>query len=198
MLKVFSGETLVLASGSPRRQEMLRECGLTFRTQVSHCDETVLPGESPQAMVQRLALAKAQVVAHELPQAWILGADTTVTIDGEILGKPTDEREAVAMLSKLQGRTHVVWSAFAVVNVEKKISHRQALETQVTMVPIQAHEIERYVATKEPLDKAGAYAIQGVGAGLIAELSGSYTNVVGLPLAEVIKVLIQHQVIAWE
>jgi len=135
----------------------------------------------------RLALAKANEVSGRVPGAWILGADTIVVIDGKILGKPAGVDEAKRMLSMLQSRTHEVFTGYAIVNSRfPEKTHVRFLRSEVCIRALSEGEIEGYVSTGEPMDKAGAYAIQGIGSGIVREISGSYTNVVGLPLCEVI------------
>ena len=187
MIYLRFGNTLILASGSPRRQELLRSVGLEFRVSSADIDETPINGETPQVMVERLALAKAKVVAELNPGAWVLGADTTVVLAGEIIGKPLDATDAERMLAKLQGRAHLVYTAFSL--VKGQITHTECHKSEVEIVPMSPAEIERYVKTGEPLDKAGAYAAQGIGAHLVAAIRGSYTNVVGLDLSATIRAL---------
>ena len=174
---------LVLASASPRRRELLTGLGLTFEVRAARVDEPPLPGELPAAMVERLARQKALASAAvgEADHEMVLAADTTVVIDGLILGKPVDQAEAVAMLAQLAGRTHEVLSAVAVVTPAGQVAS-VVDRTLVTMASLDAAQIRWYVATGEPMDKAGAYAIQGLGALLVETIAGSYTNVVGLPL----------------
>jgi septum formation protein len=183
-----SDTDLVLGSASPRRHDLLRSVGIRFRAVTSQVEETLLNGEEPSEHVSRLALAKAREVSGRVPGAWVLGADTIVVIDDRILGKPADVDEAKKMLTTLQSRTHVVFTGYAIIN------SRYPDKTRVRFVRSEVHirglndaEIEGYIRTGEPMDKAGAYAIQGIGSGIVQEISGSYTNVVGLPLCEVIK-----------
>jgi septum formation protein len=180
---------LILASGSPRRLELLQGCGLSFEVLVSGCDEENLAGESPEQMVKRLAEAKARFVAQKHPGAWVLGADTDVVLDGEILGKPQDAQDAEKMLAKIQGREHLVWGGFAILNQARGITHVEAHLSRVQIAPLNERVIRSYVATGEPLDKAGAYAVQGLGAAFISRIEGSYTNVVGLNLEAVLRKL---------
>lgn len=189
---------LMLASQSPRRRELLTQAGLKFTVEAADLNEEVLPGEAAAAYVQRLALEKAQAVCarHQGGErVLVLGADTTVvTPDGEILGKPVDAADAARMLGLLSGRTHVVMTGLAVVWSEaggqtgfETLSDVEL--TQVTMNLISADEIASYIASGEPLDKAGAYAIQGLAARWVTRIEGDYSNVVGLPLARVIAML---------
>ncbi len=172
--------TLVLASGSPRRQAMLIDLGVPFVQRVGEVDESVLPGESAIDLVLRLAAAKAAVVelsSHEIA----LAADTIVTIDGEILGKPGDPHEAREMLASLAGREHKVHTGVAV-RTSDEAPNVQVATTKVSISSLDEDTVARYVETGEPLDKAGAYAIQGLGAAFVDKIDGSYSNVVGLPL----------------
>lgn len=182
---------LVLASASPRRRELLARVGLRFDVVPSSADETVLPGESPEEHVVRLSAAKAREVAGrpEVPGRWFLGSDTVVLRDGAILGKPQTGQEAAAMLRSLSGRRHRVLSGFAVNDRQTKSEVTGAVSTTVHFKELTTAEIDGYIATEEPFGKAGAYAIQGIGAFLVRAIEGSYTNVVGLPLCEVIEVL---------
>jgi septum formation protein len=177
---------LVLASASPRRKELLSGLNIRFIVIPSAVDETVMNGETPEENVRRLAWAKAMDVSPRMPRLWILGADTIVVIDEKILGKPGDVEEANAMLAMLAGRTHEVYTGYALVNSafpDKQIVRH--VVSQVYIRNLATGEISDYVTTGEPMDKAGAYAIQGIGSGIVQRISGSYTNVVGLPLCEV-------------
>jgi len=183
---------IYLASASPRRQELLRQLGIAFDIVVTHVPEAPSIGETARAYVQRLARTKAEAgarLARErgLPVRPVLGADTEVVIDGEILGKPNDATHGRAMLKRLAGRTHDVLTAVALVNGD---SVQTALsETRVTMARMTDAEIEAYWNSDEPADKAGGYAIQGRAAAFIERIEGSYSGVVGLPLYEVVQLL---------
>jgi septum formation protein len=173
---------LILASASPRRRELLASLGVPFEVVPSDADETLEALPLAEA-VARLALRKARLVAGLRPAAVVLAADTIVVIDGRALGKPADPEDARAMLHTLRGRTHEVMTGVAVVDAE---TGRHASDTVISHVTMTAYDdavIEAYVAGGEPLDKAGAYAIQGAGGALVAGLVGSRSNVVGLPLA---------------
>jgi septum formation protein len=174
---------IILASGSPRRHELLEQAGVQFEIKVSGCDETPVPGESAREMVERLALVKAQAVAANCPDAYVIGADTTVYIHGESLGKPSSIEEAHVMLRTIQGKTHEVWGGIAVVRASSQLAQCWSHVTSVTMRPMDDSAIVKYVATGEPLDKAGAYAIQGIGLQFVDRIEGSYSNVVGLNIA---------------
>ena len=180
---------IILASSSPRRKDLLAQAGVSFSVVVSGCDETPLAGESAQEMVERLAVVKAQAVAELHPSAWVIGADTTVCIDGECLGKPQSSEEAEGMLRTIQGRTHEVWGAFAILNLQKEIKESRSYVTRVTMAPMKADVIRWYVATGEPMDKAGSYAIQGLGLQFVDVVEGSFSNVVGLNISALMDVL---------
>jgi len=181
---------LVLVSTSPRRHSLLREAGIPFEA-VAPRDvaEDFPPGEPPRETVTRHARAKARSVAAAHPGRLLLGADTVVVLEGVVFGKPDDEDEARAMLAFLQGRTHTVFTGLAVVDAASGRELADAEATDVTMRPLTQEEINAYVDTGEPLDKAGAYAIQGRGAFLVERVDGDYFNVVGLPLYRLSKML---------
>ena len=186
---------LVLASASPRRQELLRNAGLSFAVHPADVDETPRPRESPRDCAERLAREKALVVCRTRPQDLVLGADTIVVIDDTILGKPANAEDATRMLRLLAGRTHQVITAVCLVRPgggkwSPARDVRTASETTlVTMSDISAEEIQAYVETGEPMDKAGAYAIQGMASRWIPHIEGDYSNVVGLPIALVYRML---------
>jgi septum formation protein len=185
---------LILASASPRRRDLLAACSIPFEIVPSMIDEHPLPDESPSAYVRRLALAKAESVAQDHPDAVVLGADTTVTIDGLILAKPESHDEARQMLHRLCGREHEILTGVAVVAGETAgcVGDRSAqamVASRVLMRRFTAATVEWYIATGEPMDKAGAYAVQGLGGALVEWVKGSYTNVVGLPLGETLALL---------
>jgi septum formation protein len=183
---------VILASSSPRRRELLHQAGGDFRVLVSGCDEDVVAGESARDMVTRLALVKASAIAARHPDAFVVGADTTVWIDGEALGKPTSELDAERMLEAIQGRTHEVWGGVALLHRGKGIERVWSHMTRVTMSPIERATISWYVKTGEPMDKAGGYAIQGIGLQFVREIQGSYSNVVGLDVATLVEVLCEY------
>lgn len=178
---------LILASASPRRRELLTGAGITFTVQPADTDETWLPGELPRAYVLRVAREKARSVAALRPGARVLAADTTVAMDDRVLGKPVDAAHAAAMLGDLAGREHAVHTAIVLVT-GSRVTHR-VVSTRVRFRPLTSQEIEDYIATGEPFDKAGGYGIQGRGGALVDVVHGSYTNVVGLPLAETLALL---------
>ena len=178
-----SPPTLVLASASPRRQELLARLGIPFTVQASHISEVHPSGPHAQA-VAAVALDKARAVARRWTAgaAIVLGADTEVVLDGRYLGKPRDAADAARMLRALRGRTHEVVTGVALVEAPSGREETAAVTTRVTMTEASAEEIAAYVATGEPLDKAGAYAVQGEGGRLVARVDGCFTNVVGLPV----------------
>lgn len=178
---------LILASASPRRRELLESAGVAFSVHPADADETWRPGELPRAYVLRVARAKARVVAERFAGRSVLAADTTVAIDDRVLGKPVDAAHAAAMLGDLAGREHAVHTA-VVLRAGARETHR-VVSTRVRFRPLSAAEIAAYVATGEPFDKAGGYGIQGRGGALVDVVHGSYTNVVGLPLAETLGLL---------
>lgn len=170
----------MLASQSPRRSEILRQAGIPFIVRVADVDESVLPAESPADYVQRLAQAKAFAVEAADTET-VLGADTTVVIDGEILAKPADAADARRMLAQLSGRRHEVLTGICIRRNRQAI--RDCATTAVFFAPLTASEIEDYVASGEPMDKAGAYAIQGLASKFVDRIEGDYFNVMGLPVA---------------
>lgn len=186
---------LILASSSPRRQQMLRTMGLDFTVTPAAIDETPLPEESPRAFAGRMAEAKARLVAGSHPGAWVLGADTVVTRDDVILGKPRDRADALAILQHLVGRTHQVLSAICLCSLAEGIEQTEVDTTGVTFIAAPDQLLTAYIATGEPLDKAGAYGIQGAGAFLVRRIEGSCANVVGLPIDRVISLLLRYRVI---
>lgn len=177
----------VLASRSPRRAELLAAAGFSFEVLAADVDETPLPSEAPGAYVERLAIEKAKAVLRLRPAARVLGADTTVAIDGEILGKPLDDADARRMLRKLSGRAHAVHTGVAVVSARGVQSGVDT--THVWFNAMTDEDISWYIATREPVDRAGAYAIQGFASRFIPRIEGSYSNVVGLPVAMVSSIL---------
>jgi len=180
---------LILDSESPRRYELLKQIGLDFKVVPSKVLEEFVQAESPRDHVIRLAEAKAREVASKYPDRWVVAADTIVCINGSILGKPKDGEEAAEMLHRLSGRDHRVLTGFSVCHLGKGESDKEVVQTVVKMKPLTPEEIQWYVHTREPFDKAGGYAIQGIGSFMIESIQGSYTNVVGLPLCELIRML---------
>ncbi|MCL2760217.1 MAG: Maf family nucleotide pyrophosphatase [Desulfuromonadales bacterium] len=182
-------KSIILASASPRRKELLESAGIKFKVVPGDIDETILHNEKPLDYVLRLAEEKAKDVAARAEARFFIGADTIVVCNDEIMGKPLDSEDAVRMLKKLSGKPHKVVTGFAVYDSLQKKIVQQAVTTDVFFKELTDDEINRYVATKDPLDKAGAYAIQGGAAYMVKGIQGSYTNVVGLPLTEVIDAL---------
>ena len=193
MYRMSPGNELILASASPRRREMLGRVGLEFAIEPAEVDESLLPGEEAGQAAQRLAGLKASAVAARRPGCWVLAADTLVARGSHILGKPRDEAEARSMLETLSGATHLVVTGFCLAGKETRRSG--LAQTKVSFRELTPSEIKAYVASGEPFGKAGAYAIQGRGAALVKEVAGSYTNVVGLPLAKVLDELLELKVI---
>lgn len=185
-----SNPAVVLASASPRRRELLAQIGVPVTVAPADIDESAAPGETPADYVDRLARAKALKVAADHPQALVIGADTTIADGKTILGKPDDRAHAIAILQSLAGREHLVHTAVAIArgsDVTSVVATTRVVFRALTLV-----EIEQYVDSQEPFGKAGAYAIQGLGAVLVSRIDGSYSNVVGLPLAETYQLLSQY------
>jgi septum formation protein len=190
---------LVLASASPRRQELLRNAGISFTVYPTNITELPRPGEGPRDCAERLAREKAQAALRQHPGKPVLGADTIVVVEGEILGKPRDEGDARRMLHLLSGRTHQVTTGVCLAGLrtgnqklETGFEDTRSETTLVTMIPLSDEEIRAYIATGEPMDKAGAYAIQGMASRWIPCINGDYFNVVGLPVALVFRMLREH------
>jgi septum formation protein len=182
---------LVLASASPRRQELLRHAGISFTVQPADIDESLRAGESPRSYTERLAREKAMKVFQLRPDDFVLAADTTVVVDREILGKPRDADDAACMLRLLSGRTHQVTTGVCLMGPGKE-TEVISETTLVTMEVISEEEIRDYVATGDPMDKAGGYGIQGIASRWISRIEGDYSNVVGLPVALVYRMLRAH------
>ncbi len=180
---------IVLASASPRRADLLESAGIRARTCPSSVDETYLPGETPEGHALRLASAKAREVSAKCSGRFFIGADTIVVIDGEIMGKPVDSADAERMLRKLSDSSHAVITAYTVLDTETGQEISEAVTTLVYFRQLRDEEIHAYIASGCPFDKAGAYAIQGAAAQMIRKIEGSYTNVVGLPLCEIVEAL---------
>jgi len=194
-MKLINDEKLILASKSPRRKELLEQIGLSIKIIPSDIDEKRVRLKEPEEFVRELSFLKAESIAGLYPDSWILGADTIVVVQDRILGKPQSENDAVRMLSSLNNRTHSVYTAFCIINHKKETIIKQSIETRVNFKRLSDREINWYVGTKEPFDKAGAYAIQGIGAFLVKQISGSYSNVVGLPVCEVVETLMNLKII---
>jgi septum formation protein len=186
-MEIHMGQTrLILASGSPRRRELLGNLGLSFEVKAADVDESTRPGESARLYVGRLAREKAAAVAAQVPGALVLAADTTVVLGEEIFGKPERAAEAARMLRALSGKPHQVLTA---VSLAGTAAGSCVVTTTVHFQPLGEQEIAWYVASGEPMDKAGAYAIQGKGGAFVRAIEGSYSNVVGLPLSETVALL---------
>jgi septum formation protein len=180
---------LALASASPRRKQLLRQIGIPFRTVANHVKEDAL-SRDPLVNARLLAEAKAHAVIEKCKDGWILGADTIVALGRIDLGKPADEDEAFSMLRQLSGREHRVITGFCLVAADSEKAYSEAVVTRVTFKALTRREILGYIATGEPFGKAGGYGIQGIGAFLVKKISGSYTNVVGLPLCALVDALL--------
>lgn len=187
---------LVLASSSPRRKEYLEQIGLEFEIIVPDIDEKVRDAENPKDYVKRIAEEKALKVASLVsPDKNVVAADTVVLLNGEILVKPLDDKDAFNMLNKLSGKYHLVLTGFSIAGSGKEILHSEVVETKVKIKELTSDEIQGYINTKEHVDKAGSYAIQGIGAFMVESISGSYTNVVGLPICELVNALTKHKLV---
>jgi septum formation protein len=179
----------ILASSSPRRRELLASIGLDFDVLPSNIPEVRGDDESPEEYVARLSREKAAAIAARHPSRWIIAADTTVLLGDQMLEKPLDDDDAKRMLATIAGRTHIVYTGVTLQNVERGWHETRVATSEVRMLPLDGQDIAWYVATGEPRDKAGAYAVQGIGALFIDSIHGSYTNVVGLPLATLFQML---------
>lgn len=197
MQKPCDNPTLILASQSPRRKYLLEQAGLEFAVIPSSVDEDSVPLADPGTYVRTLAEMKARAVAADYPHSWVIGADTIVLIDGRILGKPNHRDDARKMIGRLSGQTHQVYTGYCICCEGKDRIVSETVKTDVLFKQLTPAEIEWYIHTREPFDKAGAYAIQGLGTFLVKSVNGSYTNVVGLPVCEVIETLIQEGVIGF-
>ncbi|MBU0986830.1 MAG: septum formation inhibitor Maf [Proteobacteria bacterium] len=186
---------MILASKSPRRRYLLKQAGLSFVVIPSNIDEKSIEITSPETYVRILSEAKANDVAQKYPEKWVIGADTIVLKDGAILGKPGSQPEARTMLKRLSGQVHQVLTGYAICCKARQRCFSETIKTDVLFKNLTDEEIEWYIHTQEPFDKAGAYAIQGLGTFLVKSIQGSYTNVVGLPVCEVIEFLIQEGVL---
>lgn len=195
MNKSLSPHSLILASASPRRRYLLEQAGLTFSVIPSAVDESSVPMGPIEDHVRMLAEAKAMEVAELYPESWVIGADTLVLIGDEILGKPGTPAEARHMLEALSGKTHRVLTGYCICCKAQERSFSETVETKVLFKTLTQNEIDWYLSTDEPFDKAGAYAVQGLGSFLVKRIDGSYTNVVGLPVCEVIEYLLREGVV---
>lgn len=183
---------ILLASSSPRRTALLSQIGIKHEVMAPAIDESAFLGETPEDLVVILAVEKALNVASRVSDGLVIGADTVVILDKKVLGKPRDESEALDMLMRLQGQTHQVYTAVAVANAQTQAVSADFRKVDVTMASFTKEELQAYIATGEPLDKAGAYSIQGTGALLVQEIHGDYYAVVGLPLTLTLQLLTQN------
>ena len=197
MPKTDTDPRLILASKSPRRRYLLKQAGLTFTVIPGNFDESTVPMSSPPEYVRKLAEAKAIDIARQYPSSWVIGADTMVSIGDRILGKPVSDSDARDMLQRLSNRIHQVYTGYCICRRSENRLYSDTVKTDVRLKALTADEIAWYIQTREPFDKAGAYAIQGLGTFLVKSINGSYTNVVGLPICEVIEFLIRERVISF-
>lgn len=188
-------QAFILASGSPRRRKFFQDLGLLFRVVFADIEEKQIAGETPVAYTQRLAFEKARDVAEKYQDQWVVGADTVVCCDEQILEKPANSQDALRMLMCLRGREHIVHSSVSLQHKKKSVSELCSVATRVQFWDFSEEIARNYVDTGEPLDKAGGYGIQGKGAFLVREIHGSYSNVVGLPLVECIEMFLRHGVV---
>ena len=195
MKPIVQPNTLILASNSPRRKYLLEQAGIAVDVIPGDFDESTVAPDEPRPYTSRLSQAKAETVAVRYPQRWVLGADTIVSIHGAVLGKPDSQTSARCMLEQLSGQTHQVYTGFTICRLDPNSRHTEVVSTDVTFKSLSKDEIDWYIHTNEPFGKAGAYAIQGLGTFLVRSINGSYTNVVGLPVCEVIETLIRQKVI---
>ncbi|MDQ1329927.1 MAG: dTTP/UTP pyrophosphatase [Thermodesulfobacteriota bacterium] len=196
--KINDKPFLILASKSARRRYLLKQAGLSFSVIPSGFDESSVPVSSPGEYVRILAESKAEDIADKYPESWVIGADTVVVINGKILGKPSSRTDARSMLKSLSGQTHEVLTGYCICCRAKGRLFSETIKTDVLFKNLSGDEIEWYIHTKEPFDKAGAYAIQGLGTFLVKSVNGSYTNVVGLPVCEVIEFLIKEGLLGFD
>ena len=194
MQKLSDNPFIILASKSPRRKYLLKQAGLSFTVIPSSIDENSIPISQPEIYVKTLAEAKANDISKKYPESWVIGADTIVLIDSIILGKPSSKSEARVMLKRLSGQIHQVLTGYSICCIARNRFFSETIITEVLFKNLTDDEIEWYINTDEPFDKAGAYAIQGLGTFLVKSINGSYTNVVGLPVCEVIEFLIKEGV----
>ena len=183
---------LILASASPRRHQFLVDLGIEHTIEAAEIDEIPKNKELPTDFVRRMAREKAWAVARRFPEHWVVAADTIVVLDQDILGKPASSREALDMLMRLSGREHRVMTGFSLVAQRRDCAEVRSVVTRVVFQPFSREQAQAYVATGEPMDKAGGYGIQGQGAFLVQEVHGSYSNVVGLPLVEFLDLLEEY------
>jgi len=188
----------ILASESPRRRELLSQLGVHFAVVSSGVEERRVPGEAAAVYAARAAADKAAAVAQRNPDAWVLGADTVVVVDGDVIGKPRDRAHAARMLRRLSGRVHRVITAVHLRGPNGDVPQEVLVESEVAFRQLSVRDIDAYLESDEPWDKAGAYAVQGRGASLVQSVTGSYTNVIGLPVAEVLALFRRNGLLASE
>ncbi len=182
-------KTIILASASPRRRELLEKIGLRFEVEPSNYEEDVHSGLEPHELAQKISLEKAEAVASKHKNAVVIAADTFIVFDGKILGKPHTEKEARKMLETISGKSHSVITGFSIIDTTTSKTLSKSVETKVYIRKLTSAEVDAYVKSKEPLDKAGAYAIQGLGAVFVEKIEGDYFNVIGLPLSALTEAL---------
>ena len=180
---------IILASASPRREEILKKTGLPFRVVASNYHEEIESAMNPRALARLLSLKKAEAIARRYEKALVIGADTFIVFKGRIIGKPHTKAEARRMLTMLSGRRHTVITGFTIIDGERGKRVSRSEETTVVLKKLTRREIEGYVKTEEPLDKAGAYAVQGIGAAIVSRIEGDYFNVMGLPFSKLVECL---------
>jgi septum formation protein len=188
-VKPGSDQPLILASNSPRRKDLLSRLNTPFKVQSSGVEEVPLSGESPDSAAIRLAYDKAFSVANKHQRGIVIGADTVIDLDGKLLGKPVNKEDAFLILEQISGCRHFVITGIAVIDLGCHRTFKSSVKTEVRMNKFGVDEIEKYIDSGEPMDKAGAYAIQGIGGDLVRSISGCYNNVVGFPLCEIIRIL---------
>ena len=201
-MDTINTKKIILASKSPRRKELLEQIGMDIEIYPSNIDEKRVSIKNPVEYVKELARLKAENIGSLYPGSWVIGADTIVVIHGQIIGKPQSKADAISILKKLNNREHFVYTAFCICNQDSNSytmkSVVKSVKTKVYFKNLTDSEIEWYVNTKESFDKAGGYAIQGVGSFIVKKISGSYTNVVGLPVCEVVEALINLNLIEFK
>ena len=192
----YNKEKIILASGSQRRQHFFKELGISFEIATAAIHEFPMAGENPEQFVCRMSQEKAEAVAALYPDNWIVSGDTVVCLDNRILGKPADHADAVRMLMELAGRKHWVRTGFCLCHKYRQVCVTEVVTSMVLFTDFSKEVAKAYVDTGEPMDKAGAYGIQGKGGILVREIIGSYSNIVGMPMAEVVSALYAHGIVA--
>ncbi len=197
-MKTINHEKIILASKSPRRKELLEKIGIAIQILPSNIDEASVSIKNPEDYVKELAFLKADSIAFIHNDSWIIGADTIVVVQDQILGKPQSKSNAKEMLNRLNNKVHSVYTGFCIMNRKKEIILKKSVETKVYFKELSYEEINFYINTDEPFDKAGGYGIQGIGSFIVKSISGSYTNVVGLPVCEVVETLMELNIIQFK